>query len=152
LPPPPGFSADQSAASPPQTAPNKPLNAIPVTQLTGQGLPCSTAGDVRQNAESATLKDVSKSLDFGHTKRLEELCKTKSLPSPQYKINEEKRKYYAEVVIGRQSFRTQWPCESMEQAKSIAAMEAMATLAMSMSALSTSDTGIGGVHIVRTCT
>ncbi len=146
--PPPGFSADQSAASPPQTAPNKPLNAIPVTQLTGQGLPCSTAGDVRQDTESVTQKDASKSLNFGHTKKLEELCKTRSLPAPQYKINQDKgKKYFAEVGIGHQSFRTQWPCESMEQAKSIAAMEAMATLAMSMSALSTSDTGIGGgVH------
>ena len=140
LAPPPGFSADQSAASPGQTVPNKPLNAIPVSKLTGQGLPS------RQDAESANQTDVSKNLDFGKTKQLEELCKIRNLPAPHYKINEEKRKFFARVIIGHQLFRTQWPCENMEQAKSIAAMEAITnlTLAMSMSELSTGDTGIGG--------
>ena len=152
-PPPPGFSANQSAASPPQTAPNKPLNAIPVTQLSGQGLPCGTAGNVKQDVESASQKDSAKSLDFGHTKKLEELCKTRNLPPPQYKINQDKGKYFAEVRIGGQTFHTQWPCEYFEQAKSTAAMEAMTNLAMSMSTLSTSDTGIGwGVHVHCTYT
>lgn len=145
LPPPPGFSTDQSAANPGQTAPNKPLNAIRVSKLTGQGLPSSTTGD-RQYAKSASQKDVSKNLDLHHTKQLEELCKNRNLPAPQYRINEEKRKYFAEVIIGHQSFRTQWPCENMEQAKCVAAMEAMVKLTMSMSALSTGDTGIGGAQ------
>ena len=144
LPPPPGFSADQSAASPPQTAPNKPLNAIPVTQLTGQGLPTSsTAGNIRQDVESANQQDVPKTVDFGHTKKLEELCKNRNLPAPNYKINEEKGKYIAEVKIGGQLFHTQWPCESFEQAKSTAAMEAITNLAMSLGTLSVSDTGTG---------
>ena len=138
VPPPPGFSADQSAASPGQTVPNKPLNVIPVSKLTGQGLPSSAT---RQDAESANQTDVSKHL---HTKQLEELCRIRNLPAPHYKINEEKRKFFASVMIGHQSFRTQWPCENMEQAKSTAAMEAITNLALAMSTLSTGDTGIGG--------
>ena len=140
--PPPGFSADQSAASPSQTAPNKPLNAIPIVQHTGQGLPCSSGG-VKQDIEPANQKDVAKNVDFGHTKKLEELCKTRNLAAPNYKINQDKGKYFGEVKIGDRLFRTQWPCENFEQAKSTAAMEAISNLAISMSALSTSDTGIG---------
>ena len=145
-PPPPGFSSDQSGASQPLTASNKPLNAIPMTQNSGQGLPCSSGG-IKQNLESSNQKNVSKTLDFGHTKKLEELCKTRNLPAPNYRISHQKGKYVAEVRIGDRLFRTQWPCEYFEQAKSTAAMEAMTNLAMSITTLSTSDTGIDkGLH------
>ena len=142
-PPPPGHSAHQSDASPPQITTNRPLNAIPVTHHPGQGLPHSSAQQDVHVVESSSRSDTSKSTEFNHTKMLEELCKANNLPAPFYSVKQDKEKYSAEVKIGERLYHTQWMCDHFEQAKSIAAMEAITDLAMSMNTLSVRDTGIG---------
>ena len=127
---PPGFDLQQTTGSAPKGAsPDKPLTTIPVPQADKQGLPVSTTRicPESQQTERPSPKQIN------HAKNLEEFCKTKCLPAPSYKVNESgKNMFSAEVRIGDKSYRTRWTCHDFEQAKMMAAMEALSHLAIAL--------------------
>ena len=129
-----------------QTSPGKPLNAIPVSV----GRQSHPAGITSQ--ESLTHVATSTAgIQNKHAKALEDFCRSRNLRPPNYRVKHEGRqKFSAEVIVGHQSYRTQWTCDDFEQAKTVAAMEALANLAIS---LNVSDTGIEWVYgTMCTCT
>ena len=138
-----GLTPQQMVANT-QTSPGKPLNAIPIS-VDKQGLPAGvTSKDSRTHDATPTT-----GLENWHTKALADYCQKRNLPQPNYKVTDHgKQKYSAEVRVGRQTYRTHWKCDDFEQAKTVAAMEALANVAVS---LSISDSGIHWVKLY-TCT
>ena len=133
--PPPGFAPQLTARS--DVVPGKPLHAIPVPRNDKEGLPASTANVDREfrPIEQTSLATTSEQID--HSKSLEEFCRKRHFPPPNYKVSEEgKNKYSAEVRVGDKYYHTRWKCDDFEQAKLTAAMEALIGLAL------VTDTGI----------
>ena len=139
--PPPGFSP-QLPITNTQISPNKPLNAIPVS-ANRQGLP---AGSTNQLPSINQQTEVTRP-GLNHTKALEVLCERLKLSTPFYKVKESgKAQYTAEVWIGGRSYGSRWISDDFERAKTVAAMEALSRMALTMGTQSNSSTGIGGVY------
>ena len=140
--PPPGFSPQQQPIRNTQISPNKPLNAIPVS-ANRQGLP---AGSTNQLPSINQQTEVTRP-GLNHTKALEVLCERLKLSTPFYKVKESgKAQYSAEVWIGGRSYGSRWISDDFERAKTVAAMEALSRMALTMGTQSNSSTGIGGVY------
>ena len=145
-PPPPGFSPRQPIATT-QLLPSKPLNAIPVSH-DRHGFPTSASSSYNSQDPSTVVQSSPPSWipQVDHPKALEALCSRLKLSVPMYQIKEEGNgNFWAEVKVGDKTYQTRWKCDDFDQAKMMAAMEALSQLAltsMDVQRVDNSGTGI----------
>ena len=130
-PPPPSFSPRQPITTA-QFPPSKPLNAIPVSH-DRHGFPTSASSSYNSQDPSSVVQSSPPSWipQVDHPKALEALCSRLKLSVPMYQIKEEGNgNFWAEVKVGDKTYQTRWKCDDFDQAKMMAAMEALSQLAL----------------------